>query len=67
MSYDSKIQMELDGKDRMDARHIPFFRLVFDRVYCPECKSRMKKVDSPFEVHWKCPECNWVTWYSPKK
>jgi len=53
--------------DKMDMRDIPFFRIILDRVYCPECKTRMERVNSPYEIHWRCPKCNWITWYSYKK
>jgi len=52
---------------RMDARYVPFIKLVFNWVFCPFCGKRMRRVNSPYEVHWKCPECDWLTWYSPKK
>ena len=52
---------------KMDARYVPFIKRMFNWVFCPECGKRMKRVNSLYGLCWKCPECDWLTWYSPKK
>lgn len=50
-------------KLKHDVRHISYFNLMFDRVYCPKCNKKMKRVDWPYTMGWQCSNCKWVTWY----
>jgi len=47
-----------------DARIISRWKALFDWVFCPYCnfKSKMERIDWPYNIGWKCNVCGWITW-----
>jgi len=38
--------------------------IMFDWIFCPDCnfKSKMRQIDWPYDIGWKCDVCGWITW-----
>jgi len=55
---------EEPGKNGYDARTISGWKIMFDWIFCPGCnfKSKMERIDWPYQIGWKCDLCGWVTW-----
>lgn len=51
---------------RYDARYFSYLFLIFRKPKCPGCGVKMRDVETPFEPHWKCPKCGWITFYKHK-
>ncbi len=47
-----------------DVRNISGWKIMFDWIFCPGCnfKSKMRRIDWPYQIGWKCDLCGWVTW-----
>lgn len=47
-----------------DSKKVSGWKMMFDWVFCPGCnfKSKMERIDWPYEIGWKCGVCGWITW-----
>lgn len=52
-----------DGGDwRFDHRNI-YWGHLFRRVFCKNCGHKMKFDDDTYNIVYRCPNCNWLTFH----
>ena len=47
--------------------YVSWLRLRFGSIRCSQCKTKMKRIDWPYEYGWQCPKCKWIAWYDSEK